>query len=400
MAYYPDLNTVTLAGSPYIGGGNLIPFVQQPSYGAATPSYSVVPYEMQSAIVPYSAPVAGPMVAYAPAPVAVPQQQHWLYDGEYDTTAAMVAGHKGPKPKGAPRKYLYRGSLHLPMLEEAYLSAHLSQQAELSHFGSPGESIQFNSSTGRTNILTVVGNSADTNDAGWRVLSDSHTNYVVFRGSQDWRYPAFTSRQTEITLGPGHSMLLHSHFLTAIGPHYPELVNVLTSHQKSRIVLTGHGNGGALALVFYFLLQRAGFSRKSVVVYTFGAPFVGSNNSNSSVRQPFPRHFREQIHNFVNESDIVPLLLGAKDFASVDKVIGRDNNPFKSGQHLVSDIKNYKPIGRYYHVSKYGELTDIPEGRELHFLTADREPGTLQQRLYVHSPEQYVAKLRKVTNDN
>eukprot|EP01004_Peranema_trichophorum_P004332 NODE_3262_length_1386_cov_157.021378_g2837_i0.p1 GENE.NODE_3262_length_1386_cov_157.021378_g2837_i0~~NODE_3262_length_1386_cov_157.021378_g2837_i0.p1 ORF type:complete len:384 (+),score=50.94 NODE_3262_length_1386_cov_157.021378_g2837_i0:65-1216(+) len=371
--------------------------VVQPQY--VTPnSGALVPYQPQSQLVTAtSLPVVsytggvGQVVTYEP-------QRNWLYEGEVDTDIKPYRmPHSGPPV--VERRPIYLGSLLRPLMDESYLAAHLSHQAQVSHFGAPGESLQFQSTTGRANVLTVISVSQDTTDCGWRILGDPQTNYVVFRGSPDWRYPLFDSSLTSLyDIAPNTTFRVHNMFLQELNQHVGIILQNLRSQPKARTVVTGHGNGGALAVVLFLLMQRAGYSRHRLTCYTFGSPLVVQGNPET--KAPLPENFQKNIHNFVNEDDPVPSLLGAKDLHSVDQLLGRYDNPLKTGRHSVADLKAYKPMGKWYHLTKNHSMFDVPQTREGFFLDIRRGRGTMAERLAHHGVERYVSKLRQLVNDN
>eukprot|EP00996_Jenningsia_fusiforme_P000794 NODE_1718_length_1427_cov_49.880261_g1550_i0.p1 GENE.NODE_1718_length_1427_cov_49.880261_g1550_i0~~NODE_1718_length_1427_cov_49.880261_g1550_i0.p1 ORF type:complete len:397 (+),score=51.75 NODE_1718_length_1427_cov_49.880261_g1550_i0:77-1267(+) len=396
MSYYEPSMSVTQYPQT---GAMMVPYAQ----GAVAPAPAPAPVYMPptTSLVPYqelsypSYASSGPVVQYQ-APT-----QSWLYSGETDPAMLAFQGHKGPKPQPAPRIEMYRGSLMRPLMDEAYLTAHLSHQAAVSQFPSPGESLQLDSSAGRSDVLSVLGVSMDTAECGWRILGDGQTNFVIFRGSPDWQFPLNSTALSELYLGTSTTMHVHSQLLQIASLQAGPIINHLNAQPKSRIVLAGHGNGGALALIFFFIMQRAGFSRHNVTVYTFGAPFVGTGNHQGITRQPLPRHFMTNIHNFVNETDIVPLLLGNKDTSSVDRIIGKSSNPYKLSGVRAGDLRMYRPIGKFYMLSRNSTLVDVPENKITTLLKASQDAGgSLQQRVIAHLPDQYVATLRRIAHNN
>eukprot|EP01010_Urceolus_cornutus_P002970 NODE_395_length_1704_cov_392.566767_g314_i0.p1 GENE.NODE_395_length_1704_cov_392.566767_g314_i0~~NODE_395_length_1704_cov_392.566767_g314_i0.p1 ORF type:complete len:501 (+),score=75.77 NODE_395_length_1704_cov_392.566767_g314_i0:67-1569(+) len=334
-------------------------------------------------VVQQSQAVAGPIVQYN-------QEDDWIYSNETDP---RVGNNRQVKLR------IYKGALLRPLLEEAYLTAHLSHQAQLSSFGNPGETLRFQSSSGRANNLMVVSISKDLADIGWRVLCDQHTNFIIFRGSADWKYPLLATQQTQLqNMGQFTEVRAHTMLLQELGWQLETILQVLDAHRKPRTVIAGHGNGGALAVLLYLLMQRSGYDRSRVTAYTFGAPLTATVNPGS--KRPMPEKWSTSIHNFVNEDDLIPSMLGQKDINTVDQLIGTVENPLKSRRHLAPILSSYAPIGRFYHLDAESYMLDIPAGREKFFLDAKRGHGDLQHRLMCHAAGAYVSKLRQVVDDN
>jgi hypothetical protein len=242
----------------------------------------------------------------------------------------------------------------------------------------------------------------ETPEIAWRILADGRTTYVVFRGSSEWMYPLLDSKLAVLhDVAPKTNVKVSNMFLQDLIPHMPAIIAAIKSTPTRRIVLAGHGNGGGLATVCFLLLQRAGFSRYQQVVYTFGAPLVTCGNLGQN--RPLPSHFIKAIYNFVNDCDFIPCLLGNKDLNTVDALVSsvhRRENPLKNGTHNVLDLKSYKPVGTYYHLTPDNRMVDVPTQKMSFFLHVNRSRLSLPDRLLQHKVSQYVSKLRHVVRDN
>jgi hypothetical protein len=360
---------------------------------------AVVPYHQQQpagyAVVPYQAPGA---IAVA-SPQKKPQPATpWLYSTEIDPNASAPVKTDVPPV----RKSMYGGTLWRPLLDEAYFCAHLSSQTEKSSAVVPGEVLQFQSSTNKTNVLTVVNASLETPNSAWRILGDGRTNYLIFRGAAEWMYPLFDTKLAVLhDVSPKTNIKVHNAFLHDLIPHMTTIIASLKHSPARRIVITGHGNGGALATICFLLLQRAGFSRHQLIVYTFGAPLVTCGNS--EIQRPLPNQFTRAIFNFVNEDDFIPCILGNKDLSTVDAMVSsvqRRENPLKNGMHSVLDLKSYQTMGKYYHLTQDFRMVDVVPGKETSFLHVSRSRMPLSERLRQHSVEQYLSKIRHIVQDN
>jgi len=80
------------------------------------------------------------------------------------------------------------------------------------------------------------------------------------------------------------------------------LDNVDTFNQTSKIILTGHSLGGALATIASCYLMEIGVNRENIDVYTFGSPPVATLD--------LCNYYKEKldIYRLVNSNDVVPQL--------------------------------------------------------------------------------------------
>jgi predicted lipase len=86
------------------------------------------------------------------------------------------------------------------------------------------------------------------------------------------------------------------------------LKELLQVHRNEKFMVTGHGLGGALAVLFpvmLFMHKEETLLEKLFAVYTFGQPRVGDEAfakfMNKNLNDPVPRYFR-----IVYCNDIVP----------------------------------------------------------------------------------------------
>lgn len=80
------------------------------------------------------------------------------------------------------------------------------------------------------------------------------------------------------------------------------LDNIDTFNQTSKIILTGHSLGGALATIASCYLTEIGINSENIDVYTFGSPPVGTLE--------FCDYYKDKldIYRLVNSEDVVPKL--------------------------------------------------------------------------------------------
>eukprot|EP01012_Entosiphon_sulcatum_P040757 TRINITY_DN54470_c0_g1_i1.p1 TRINITY_DN54470_c0_g1~~TRINITY_DN54470_c0_g1_i1.p1 ORF type:complete len:327 (+),score=29.04 TRINITY_DN54470_c0_g1_i1:382-1362(+) len=295
----------------------------------------------------------------------------------------------------------YSGVLSRPHLEEAYLLAHLSNQALTSTFAAPGQAIQFASTTGRANTLVILGH-ADEQDVGWRVLADNRSIYVIFRGSTDWSYCTHETRLFPINIDAHHTFNVHGSYLSHITRQLPHIIVLMQQNRRHRVVLAGHGNGGALAQVAFLKLLQAGFQPGSTVagnmglmVYAFGSPLIGTP---AEPRRPLASHFIRNVLNFVVEDDPMASLLGQKDFGGVDTLLGPGHH-LRKPHHSHAEIRAFRPLGTWFHL-RSNQLFDITPDKLIHLLDVRRGGLPLAHRLAHHNPVNYVALLRNVVTEN
>lgn len=83
----------------------------------------------------------------------------------------------------------------------------------------------------------------------------------------------------------------------------PQIRHYLHRHAVSRVTVTGHSLGGALAMLCAIDIQYNFSDQIAIDVYTFGAPRVGNDSFRKSFNHRIPNSYR-----FVHGMDIVPAL--------------------------------------------------------------------------------------------
>ncbi|NEP01714.1 MAG: lipase family protein [Symploca sp. SIO2E9] len=97
--------------------------------------------------------------------------------------------------------------------------------------------------------------------------------------------------------------LMHSGFVRAYFSVRDEIRKYISNHELSKITVTGHSLGGALATLCAVDIQYNFSYKASIEIYTFGAPRVGNNGFRKAFNRRVPNSYR-----FVNGMDIVPEL--------------------------------------------------------------------------------------------
>ncbi|QOV23637.1 lipase family protein [Anabaenopsis elenkinii] len=167
----------------------------------------------------------------------------------------------------------------------------------------------------------------DTTDTQLAILNDTHETTIVFRGSEsrlDWKTNLnFRKQRKEFfqqviekeiiaedeqiypySTGKKSGALIHRGFANAYLSVRYQIHDYIQTNQVSRLTVTGHSLGGALATLCALDLQYNFNSTLSdIEVYTFGAPKVGNKNFYQSYNKRVP-----QTHHFIYGLDIVPSL--------------------------------------------------------------------------------------------
>jgi predicted lipase len=164
-------------------------------------------------------------------------------------------------------------------------------------------------------------------DTQLAILTESSEIIIVFRGSdssKDWSTNLDTRQQRRefdqrIIKGEivtqrekvypystknESGSLMHSGFVTAYVSVRDEIHNYIKNSNLSRVTVTGHSLGGALATLCAVDIQY-NFNNQlsSIESYTFGAPKVGNDRFCKSYNQRVPKSYR-----FVYGMDIVAAL--------------------------------------------------------------------------------------------
>jgi hypothetical protein len=180
-----------------------------------------------------------------------------------------------PRPAGAGAGYEYRF------------------RATFTHLGPPTDSFDFVIDTGRTEFV---------------ILSNDSLTLVCFRGTDEWRDWAgnLGNLPSLMMVAPPAwgSPKVHKNYYEALNIAYPRIRNEVNmrSGRNTKVFLTGHSRGAALATLCAYRLQQVDKIDISGV-YTFAGPRVGN------------RHFRElyrnaglwdKTHRWVRNNDIGP----------------------------------------------------------------------------------------------
>lgn len=146
---------------------------------------------------------------------------------------------------------------------------------------------------------------------------ESKTIVTVFRGSQNAKDWLTNFRAIPAKLFEGIS--IHKGFLNALEKQWkknilPVYIELLQSGRYENIIMCGHSLGGALASGLYLRWMKSEESinlRKSTLLFTFGAPL------SLFYKKPVEELLNDlqfiepsMVHNFVNNHDLVPRLLG------------------------------------------------------------------------------------------
>jgi predicted lipase len=132
---------------------------------------------------------------------------------------------------------------------------------------------------GAERVWWVEDNTSDTQAI---VAAAGDTAIVAFRGSEsgldwgtnfeiDFEQYAFGVNAAGAEIIGG----VHAGFLTAATAIVPALVEAIRESGATRVVLTGHSLGGALAVVVAALLEADPAAPPVSAVYTFGSPRTG-----------------------------------------------------------------------------------------------------------------------------
>ncbi len=97
--------------------------------------------------------------------------------------------------------------------------------------------------------------------------------------------------------------LMHRGFVTAYFAVRAQLHDYLKSSTVSRVVVTGHSLGGALATLCAVDLQYNFADKVTIEAYTYGAPSVGNDGFRTSYNRRVPNSYR-----VVHGMDLVPAL--------------------------------------------------------------------------------------------
>ncbi|MEV6836650.1 lipase family protein [Streptomyces sp. NPDC051133] len=138
-------------------------------------------------------------------------------------------------------------------------------------------------------------------------LSGDRTIVIAFRGSEpgrikDWLSDATTPPRP----GPGGNGYVHHGFAAALDPLYPAVARTLAELRTDGqgVYVTGHGLGGALAMLAGARLYLEAPHLAADGVYTFGQP----RTCDRQLADAFHQGLGGRMYRFVNNGDIVAQL--------------------------------------------------------------------------------------------
>lgn len=110
------------------------------------------------------------------------------------------------------------------------------------------------------------------------VLKKDDTVFVVFKGTEktwDWIVNLYLKFTNDMKVGSYHSgfMLASRLSFDEVGTHF---ISVLKAYPNSKVVLTGHSLGGAMATMYAYILKKDHPSIEIESVVTFGQPRCGN----------------------------------------------------------------------------------------------------------------------------
>jgi hypothetical protein len=154
-----------------------------------------------------------------------------------------------------------------------------------------------------------------------RIFKNDKTLVVVFRGTvsetNSWlenvhymQIPAQNELQIEsqkytYNFSIVSQAAVHSGYVLATAYLWEDLKNILSQSMLqgvTKIILTGHSQGGALAQLFLAQMSlKTNFQHFELTNYSFGSPSIG----NQSFSDDYNRRFKNKSFRFVNTSDFV-----------------------------------------------------------------------------------------------
>lgn len=202
-------------------------------------------------------------------------------------------------------------------------------------------------------------------DTQLALIGNDEFTAVVFRGTQqavDW----LTNFDVEFVSGP-YTKDVHKGFFEGVEGAWQELKTQLGSRKHTKLWVSGHSLGGALASLCAAKLVEQGVQVDMVV--TFGSPRPGSVD----FADKYNELLKDRTYRYVNHNDVVPRV------------------PPRS--------MSFGHVGNYLHLNESGELV-MDKKQWLRVLTALSAP--LKEMLTIakstvddHSIYRYLDKLSK-----
>ncbi|MFJ9948295.1 lipase family protein [Kitasatospora sp. NPDC091207] len=148
-------------------------------------------------------------------------------------------------------------------------------------------------------------------------MAGDHMIVTAFRGTEpqqirDWLSDATTPPRP----GPAGTGYVHYGFAEALTSVFPDIRDTLTELRTDdqSLWLTGHSLGGALAMLAGARLHLEEPRLTADGVYTYGQP----RTCDRLLATACNKGFKERIHRFVNNNDIVPQLPPEPAYTHVD----------------------------------------------------------------------------------
>ncbi|CAK9198094.1 unnamed protein product [Sphagnum jensenii] len=209
--------------------------------------------------------------------------------------------------------------------------------------------------------------------------------FIAFRGTKTLKDVTDTFQFDENCKRYFHKGFLKRSdvFNAGTGPHVP--IFELLSKSERRIILCGHGVGGAVShmILLRFLLYHGESNHikdhpNSIISIAFGAPHVCDQNVAEEVN--INSNFKERFINFVNEADPVPRLLHnlRRTVAAGLRAQGTElfNTPdAKSWKNLADHLTSndtketnppkFHPIGQYAFLGTGPPVRVLPAGGDI-----------------------------------
>jgi hypothetical protein len=163
--------------------------------------------------------------------------------------------------------------------------------------------------------------------------------YVVIRGSSS--YHELQSSLNGVKLSPsGETIHVHggflNHAINGLEPHIRLKLQLIDP--CSRLYVTGHGSGGAVATILAPLIAKS-FPRATVTCLTFGSPIPGDEHFSKLVRETIKTHYR-----VVLDTDIFALVPVSANYTQCGEALcvrtsNRDEHPILEIWPEISDSR-------------------------------------------------------------
>jgi hypothetical protein len=116
---------------------------------------------------------------------------------------------------------------------------------------------------------------------------------VCFRGSESLSDIATVFRLSKVALNSASDILIHSGFKVVMDHVYTMVREEMKNYPGTRVYLTGHSLGGALATLFAYLLRQENAQpTQPTTVVSFGSPPVGDEGWKKAFEKSHIPHVR------------------------------------------------------------------------------------------------------------